>query len=67
MEDTHRAFRGIRLFSIAVEQMIGMINMFIQHYREGTTLAKKMSASLEAHQLKIGCIGNPLEGNFDEL
>jgi hypothetical protein len=38
-----------------------------QHYVAGTTLAKKLSASLEAHQLKIGCIGNPLEGNFDEL
>jgi hypothetical protein len=35
----HRAFGGIRLFSIAIEHMIAMINIFIQHYGAGTTLA----------------------------
>jgi hypothetical protein len=44
-----------------------MINMFIQHYGAGTSLAKKLSASLEALQLEIGYISNPLEENFDDL
>jgi hypothetical protein len=64
---THRAYGGISLFSFAVEHTIGMINIFIQHYGAETTLAKKFSASLEALQLKIGCLGNPLKENFDKL
>ena len=63
----HRAFRSVGLFSFAVEQSIGMINTFIQHYGAGTTLAKKLSAYLEALQLEIGCIGNPLKENFYQL
>jgi hypothetical protein len=64
---THRAFRGIGLFSFAEKQMIKMINMFIQHYEAETTLARKLAASLEALQLEIGHIGNPLEENFEDL
>jgi hypothetical protein len=60
-------FGGIGLFSFMAEQTIGMINMFIQHYGAETTLAKKISASLEALQLEIGCIGNLLKENFDDL
>ncbi len=63
----HRAFGGIGLFSFPVEQTIGMINMLIQHYGAGTTLAKKISASLEALQLEVGCIGNPFDEDFDQL
>jgi hypothetical protein len=47
--------------------MIGMINIFTQHYEAGTTLAKKFTASLKALQLEIGCIGNPLLENYDKL
>jgi len=63
----HRAFGGIGLFSFSVEQTIGMINMLIQHYGAGTTLARKITASLEALQLEIGCTGNPFDENYDEL
>ena len=63
----HRAFGGINILSFAVEHMIGMINMFIQHYGAETTLAKKLSASFEALQLEIGCISNLLKENFDGL
>ena len=63
----HRAFGGIGLFSFPVEQTIGMINMLIQHYGAGTTLAKKMSASIEALQLEIGCTGNPFVENYEPL
>jgi hypothetical protein len=55
----HRAFGRIGLFSFVVEQMIGMINIFIQHYEASTTLTKRFTASLEALQLEIGCIKNP--------
>ena len=44
-----------------------MINMLIQHYGAGTTLARKITASLEALQLEIGCIGGPFVKNYDEL
>ncbi len=59
----HRAFGGIGLFSFVAEQMIGMINMFIQHFEASTSLARKVTASLEALQMEIGCIGNPLLEN----
>jgi hypothetical protein len=63
----HRAFSRLSLFSFAVEQMIGMINIFTQHYEAGTTLAKNFTASLEALKLEIGCIRNPLLEDYDEL
>ena len=63
----HRMFGGIGLFSFPVEQTIGMINMLVQHYGAGTALAKKMTASIEALQLEIGCIGNPFIENYEEL
>jgi hypothetical protein len=63
----HRAFGGIGLFSFAIEQTIGMINVFVQHFKAGTTLAKKFTATLEALQLEIGCIGDPLLENCDNL
>jgi hypothetical protein len=37
----HRAFGGIGLFSVTVDYMIAMNNIFIQHYGAGTTLACK--------------------------
>ena len=42
-----------------------MINIFVQHYRAGTTVGLKYSALLEALQLEIGCTGNPLEEDYD--
>jgi hypothetical protein len=50
-----------------VEQTIGMINTLVQHYGAGTTLAKKLSASIEALQLEIGCIGSPFDEKYDNL
>ncbi len=63
----HRAFGSIGLFSFAIEEMIGMINMFVQHFEASTMLAKKFTAMLEALQLEIGCIGNPLLENYNDL
>jgi hypothetical protein len=63
----HRAFGGIGLFSFAIEQTIGMINMLIQHFEAGMTLAKKFTATLEAMQLETDCIGNPFLENYDDL
>jgi hypothetical protein len=61
---THRALGRIELISVAVEHTTGMINMLIHHYRAETNLARKLSASLKALQLEIGCIGNPFEKFF---
>ncbi len=63
----HRAFGSIGLFSFPVKQTIGMINMLIQHYRAGTALTLKMTTSIEALQLEIGCIGSLFDENYDEL
>ncbi len=41
--------------------------MFVQHFKAGTMLAKKFTATLEALQMEIGCIGNPLLENYDDL
>jgi hypothetical protein len=62
----HQAFGGIGLFNLAVEHNIGMINIFIQHYGAGTTVAMKYSALLEVLQLEIGCIGNPLDEDYEK-
>ncbi len=63
----HQAFGGIGLFSFSVEQTIEMINMLIQHCGTGTTLALKITASLEALQLDIVCVCSPFAKNYDEL
>ena len=63
----HRTFFSISLFSFLVEQTIGMINMLVQHYGAGTTLAKKMTTLIKALQLEIGCIGSPFVKNYEEL
>ena len=58
------AFGGAGLFNLQVEQTIGWINMFLQHFGLDSTLARKFMASLEALQLELGCIGCPFEENF---
>ena len=60
----HRAFGGIGLLDLAVEHTICMINIFVQHYGAGTTVAMKYGASLEALQLELGCLGNPLNEDY---
>jgi len=62
--DLPRAFGGIGLNSLAVEQTIGWANMLLQHYGAPTVIGGKCRASLEALQLEIGCIGNPLMENY---
>jgi hypothetical protein len=52
---------------MAVEHTIATLNMFIQHYGTETMLARKFAASLEALQLEMHCLGNPLEENNDNL
>lgn len=61
-----RAFGGIGLRNITVEQFIGWMNMLLQHYGSSTTVGLKLSASLEALQLELGCLGNPLSQNYGE-
>ncbi len=41
--------------------------MFVQHFEAGMMLAKKFTVTLEALQLEIGCIGNPLLENYNNL
>ncbi len=60
-------FGGIRQFNLSIEQFIGWIKMVLQHYGTGSTISKKIRASLEAAQLEIGICGNPLEECFNTL
>lgn len=59
-----RAFGGIGLFNLEIEQAIGWANMLLQHYGSPTTVGLKCKASLEALQLELGCTGNPLTVDF---
>jgi len=52
------------LLDLAVEHTICMINIFVQHYGAGTTVAMKYGAFLEARQLELGCQGNPLNKDY---
>ena len=61
-----RAVGGIGLRNVAIEQLIGWINMLLQHYGATTTLGLKVTASLEALQLEVGCLGNPFDENYKE-
>jgi hypothetical protein len=67
MKTLHCAFGGIGLYSLPVEHAIAMINMRIQHYGAETTLAETFLASIEALQLEIGCIGNPLSKDYNKF
>jgi len=62
-----RAFGGIGLRNLAIEQFIGWMNMLLQHYGSPTTVGLKLSASLEALQLELGCLGNPLSEHYGNI
>lgn len=59
-----RAFGGIGLRNVAFEQLIGWTNMLLQHYGSQTTFGNKLTPSIEALQLEIGCLGNPLKESY---
>jgi len=53
-------FGGFGLFNLATEQLIGRINLMMQHYHTPSTLSKKLDASLKYLQLQVGTNSNPL-------
>ena len=59
-----RAFGGVGLLNLTIEQTIGWINMFLQHYGLDSVLSRKFKVSLEILQLEIGCAGCPLDERF---
>jgi hypothetical protein len=62
-----REFGGIGLYNLSVEQFIAWMETLLQHYGAGFTTSKKLEASLEAMQLEIGCMGNPLDEDYATL
>ena len=62
-----RSFGGVGLFSFPIEQMICWLNMIIQHFGVPSILGNKFLASLEALQLELGCLGNPLLEPYHKL
>jgi hypothetical protein len=61
-----REFGGIGLFNLAGEQLIGRIEIMLQHFHTATTLSHKITASIKALQLEVGCRGNPMNENYAE-
>ena len=60
----HPSFGGFGLFNLPVEQLIGRINMLMQHYHTATNLSRKLDASLRYLQLQLGTPTNPLLLDF---
>ena len=58
------AFGGVGMLSLPVEHTISAINLLVQHFGTPSIVGKKMSASMEALQIEIGCQGNPLELDY---
>lgn len=59
-----RAFGGIGLLSLPVEQIICCLNMLVQHFGVPSILGHKFQASLECLQLEIGVNYNPLKAPY---
>ena len=57
----HPTFGGFGLFSFATEQLIERLNLLLQHYKTGSSLSKKLDASLRYLQLQLGTNICPLD------
>ena len=55
----HTSFGGFGLFNLTVEQLIGRVNMLMQHYHASTNFSRKLDASLRYLQLQLGTPKNP--------
>ena len=61
----HSAFGGFGLFSFATKQLIERLNLLLQHYNTGSSLSKKLDASLRYLQLQLGTNICPLDLPYD--
>jgi hypothetical protein len=59
-------FRGFGLLNLATEQLIGRLNLMLQHYHTPSNLSKKMDVSLKLLQLQVGSHKNPLSLDYDK-
>ena len=59
-------FGGFGLFSLATEQLIGRVNLLMQHYHTPSNISKKLDASLRYLQLQLGTTQNPFDLEYDE-
>ncbi len=55
----HTSFGGFGLFNLMVKQLIGQVNMLMQHYDTSTNLSRKLDASLRYLQLHLESPNNP--------
>ena len=63
----HPAFGGVGLLSLPTEQLICRLNLLLFHYSVQSIVGDKLMCSLHWMQLQLGCIGNPLLQNYDEM
>ncbi len=47
-------FGGFGLLNLAMEQLIGRLNLMLQHYHTPSNLSKKLDVSLKLLQLQVG-------------
>ena len=61
----HPTFGGFGLFSFATEQLIERLNLLLQHYSTGSSLSKKLDASIRYLQLQLRTNICPLDLPYD--
>jgi hypothetical protein len=61
----HSTFVGFGLFTFVTEQLIERLNLLLQHYNTGSSISKKLDASLRYLQLQIGTNIYPLDLPYD--
>jgi len=59
LQRLHTSFGGFGLFNLPLEQLIGRVNVLMQHYHTSTNLSRKLDASLRYLQLQLGTPNNP--------
>ena len=59
-------FGGFGLFNLPMEQLVGRINLMMQHYHTPSNLSRKLDVSLNYQQLQVGTNKNPLTLNYDK-
>ena len=62
----HSTFGRFGLFDFATKQLIGRLNLLLQHYNTGSLLSKKLDASLRYLQLQLGTNICPLCLSYDK-
>ena len=62
----HTTFGGFGLLDLATEQLIGRVNLLLQHYHTPSVMSRKLDASIRYLQLQLGSNKNPLTLDYNQ-